>query len=100
MGKWLYINLTVVLISIIFMFVKFSDTYDAGWLPYFLGSIFWLSLLACGYFIYVYRINRTATTKSGAVAAKPTINTAKPKVQLNRPKVNLKKEKNQQNDER
>ena len=98
MGKWLYINLFVALVSIVFMFVKFSVTYDAGWLPYFLGSIFWLILLVCGYYIYVYRMKRTATAKSGSEVANHKTKTNRPEVRLNRPKVKLKKDKNQQHD--
>jgi len=98
MGKWLYINLFVVLVSIVFMFIKFSVSYDAGWVVYFLGSVFWLALLFCGYYIYVYRMKNTINTQKGAVAVKkPKAN--RPEVKLNRPKVKLNKNKNQQNDE-
>jgi len=97
MGKWLYINLFVVLVSIVFMFIKFSVTYDAGWGVYFLGSVFWLALFFCGYYIYVHRLKKTPATQSAVVARKPKAN--RPEVKLNRPKVKLNKNKNKQNDE-
>lgn len=100
MGKWMYVNLAIVLASIICMFLHFNNLYDPDWLPYLLAALFWAILISSGYYVYVYRINRPPAPKPGVPVSQASPLTGRPTVSLkkNRPSVVIRKNKDQEND--
>ena len=87
MGKWKYINWLIVLIILAHMYYYFSERYDANLMLYALSTIGWLSTVILGYYIFVYRINR-----SGGHQKNTTVESPPPKAPLReRPKVTFKK---------
>ena len=86
MGKWKYVNWLIVLIILAHMYYYFSRRYEAHALVYALATAGWLALAILGYYVYVYRINRSGQigkTSSEIPLTKPTVR--------ERPKVSFKK---------
>lgn len=87
MGKWKYINWLIVLIIIAHMYYYFSNRYEANLMVYVLSTAGWLSTAILGYYIFMYRINRSGRRNNLPIAESPL-----PKSPLReRPKVTFKK---------
>lgn len=87
MGKWKYINWLIVLIILAQMYYYFSNRYEAHILVYVLATAGWLSIALLGYYIFVYRINRSSQRDKNPIAETPL---PKPPAR-ERPKVIFKK---------
>ena len=91
MGRWKYVNWLVVLIILAHMYYYFSKRYEAHLIVYVLATAGWLAVALLGYYIYVYRINRSTEHDR-----KPLAETSLPKPpSKERPKVAFKKKDQQ-----
>lgn len=87
MGKWKYVNWLIVLIILAHMYYYFSKRYEAHALVYVLATTAWVVTAILGYYIYVYRINRSDPRAGKTMQAAPL-----PKAHVReRPKVAFKK---------
>lgn len=100
MGKWFYINMLILVASLVYMYLHFGNYYQPPLHVYVLASLFWIMFYGLGYYIFVYSMKpqrkndqtTAAERRSSVSAASPT---ERPKVLLKkeRPKVELKKKK-------
>lgn len=91
MGRWIYVNGLVLLISLIFMYLHFATYYQPLWQVYVLASLGWIIVYALGHYIFVYRIHLEKEGKQAkASGSKVSLHAA---AQKERPKVVLKKER-------
>lgn len=98
MGKWIYINALVLLVSVVFMYLHFTNHYQPQLHVYILASLFWIIVYAAGHYIFIHKMRlEKKVSQAQAAESKISVHTAtqseKPKVVLKkeRPKVNLKK---------
>ncbi|MEK6482452.1 hypothetical protein WJR50_33260 [Catalinimonas sp. 4WD22] len=103
MGKWLYINILLLLVSLVFMYLHFATYYQPPWHVYVLASLFCIILYGLGHYVFVYKMKvevrpaKQVETKA-SVQANPKAERPKVVLKKERPKVDLNKKNNNKHD--
>ncbi|WPP50096.1 hypothetical protein [Catalinimonas niigatensis] len=91
MGKWIYINGLVLLVSLVYMYLHFGTYYQPSWHVYVLASFAWVIVYALGHYVFIYRIHLEKEGKEAKISeSNASLHGA---AQKERPKVVLKKER-------
>lgn len=95
MGKWIYINLLVLLASIVCMYLQFNTFYQPPLQVYVLSTLAWVTLYGLGHYIFIHKVQKTRQSPASATSlpVNASAKNERPKVVLKteRPKVALKK---------